>query len=144
MEKIITNNKQETQALGFAMGQACLGGEVFALSGDLGTGKTTFLQGLARGLGVKTPVNSPTFNILKLYQTKTGSPVKEFCHIDSYRLLSGKDLDNLGIKEFLDSKNTVTAIEWAEKVVSILPKKVITILIKHLSEDLREIKIKRS
>lgn len=143
MEKNITNNKQETFSLGFEIGKTCLGGEVFALSGDLGAGKTTFLQGLAKGLGVSVQVNSPTFNILKLYKTKTGSKVKEFCHIDSYRLSSSRDLEALGIKEFLDSKNTVTAIEWAEKVKAILPKNTVSITIKHLSEDSREIKIKR-
>ncbi|MFA6514074.1 MAG: tRNA (adenosine(37)-N6)-threonylcarbamoyltransferase complex ATPase subunit type 1 TsaE [Patescibacteria group bacterium] len=143
MKKIITHNQQETTALGFEIGKACLGGEVFALSGDLGAGKTTFLQGLAKGLGVKIQVNSPTFNILKLYKTKAGSKVKEFCHIDSYRLTSGKDLENLGIKEFLDSSITVTAIEWAEKVKKVLPKKIISISISHLTENKREIKIKK-
>jgi tRNA threonylcarbamoyladenosine biosynthesis protein TsaE len=143
MEKIITKNFQETADLGFKIGQTCLGGEVFALHGNLGAGKTTFLQGLAKGLGVKNQVNSPTFNILKLYKTKSKSIVKEFCHIDAYRLASGKDLLDLGVNEFLESRNTVTAIEWVEKVESILPKKIISIYIENISESSRIIKIKR-
>ncbi len=140
---MVTNNFKETADLGFRIGQTCLGGEIFALYGNLGAGKTTFLQGLAQGLGVKMQVNSPTFNILKLYKTKPKSIVKEFCHIDAYRLSSEKDLIALGVNEFLKAKDTVTAIEWVEKVESILPKKIIRIYIENTSESSRKIKIKR-
>jgi tRNA threonylcarbamoyladenosine biosynthesis protein TsaE len=138
MEKIITQSAIETKTLGQALGQTCLGGEVFYLSGDLGAGKTTFLQGLAIGLGVSGRVNSPTFNILKIYKTKKGSPVKFFCHIDAYRLTGAKDLEALGIKEILSAKDTVTAIEWAEKVKAVFPKKAIKIKAKHVSSNERE------
>ena len=138
MEKIITHSTLETKTLGQVIGQACLGGEVFSLSGNLGAGKTTFLQGLAIGLGVSGRVNSPTFNILKIYKTKKGSPVKFFCHIDAYRLTSTKDLETLGIKEILSAQDTVTAIEWAEKVKQVFPKNTIKIKAKHISVDERE------
>ena len=137
MDKIITKNEKETSRLGFSIGQKCVGGEVFALFGDLGAGKTKFLQGLASGLGIKDKVNSPTFNILKIYETP--SATKMFCHIDAYRLVSGQDLISLGVEEFFDMANTVTAIEWADRVKEILPERTRTIRIKALSEQEREI-----
>jgi tRNA threonylcarbamoyladenosine biosynthesis protein TsaE len=141
MEKIITQSAIETKNLGQALGRACRGGEVFSVSGNLGAGKTTFLQGLALGLGVTGRVNSPTFNILKIYKTKKGSAVKLFCHIDAYRLTGAKDLEALGIKEILAAKDTVTAIEWAEKVKSIFPKGAVRIKAKHISDNEREFNI---
>lgn len=142
MEKIITKNEQETWDYGFKFAERLKGGEVLALYGDLGAGKTKFLQGLAKGLGVKGPVNSPTFNILKLYKTIASTEIKTFCHIDTYRLHSEEDLISLGIEEFFQDKNTVTAIEWAEKVEKILPKNAVIIEIKHLDKERREVYIK--
>lgn len=147
MEKIITNNEKETIFLGQRLGKICRGGEVFVLSGNLGAGKTKFLQGLAKGLGVKEKVNSPTFNILKLYKIEKNkkalkSRIKVFCHIDAYRLKSEKDLVSLGVSEFLNQPEVVTAIEWGEKVKKIWPKNARIIKIKSLSEKKREIRVK--
>jgi len=139
MNKIITNNEEETFRLGFALGQKCGGGEIFALYGDLGAGKTKLLQGLASGLGIKDKVNSPTFNILKIYKSR--GAVKTFCHIDAYRLNSGQDLAVLGAEEFFNSPDTVTAIEWAERVEEILPPGKKIIKIRSVAENKREIKI---
>jgi len=141
MNKIITKSEIETFTYGFELAEKLQGGEVLALYGDLGAGKTKFLQGLAKGLGVKGRVNSPTFNILKLYKASSNKQIKNFCHIDAYRLNSEKDLLNLGIEEFFNDANTVTAIEWAEKINNIWPKKTIKIEIKHLTETTREINI---
>lgn len=140
MKKLITNTEKQTISLGKDLGLSCRGGEIFLLSGDLGAGKTKFLQGLAKGLGVKGRVNSPTFNILKVYKAK--KPIKFFCHIDAYRLRNGRDLAVLGIKEFFKSSDTVTAIEWAERVKDIWPKRSIKVKIKHLPDGKREINIK--
>lgn len=137
MDKIITKTEKETFRLGFSIGRKCVGGEIFALYGDLGAGKTKLLQGLASGLGIKDKVNSPTFNILKIYET--AGATKMFCHIDAYRLVSGQDLLSLGVEEFFDLTNTVTAIEWADRVKEILPERAKTIRIKALSEYEREI-----
>lgn len=142
MEKITTKNEKETFAIGVNLAKKLKGGEVLALFGDLGAGKTKFLQGLAKGLGVKNKVNSPTFNILKIYKIKGDKTIKTFCHIDAYRLPSEKDLITLGVEEYFQDENTVTAIEWAEKIKKILPKKTIMVDIKHLSEEERAIKIK--
>jgi tRNA threonylcarbamoyladenosine biosynthesis protein TsaE len=140
MKKIVTSSEMETFNLGRELGRTCRGGEVFALSGDLGTGKTKFLQGLAAGLGVKERVNSPTFNILKIYHTSGASQkVKIFCHVDAYRLKSATDLTALGLEEYLDLPDTVTAIEWAEIVQGICQPTAKIIKIKQLSEQEREI-----
>lgn len=119
MQKKVTNSEEETFQFGFHLGQACRGGEVFLLCGDLGSGKTKLAQGLAAGLGVQEKVNSPTFNILKIYQAN--GRIKNFCHIDAYRLRSAADLLSLGVEEFLSSPSVVTAIEWAERVKGLWP-----------------------
>jgi tRNA threonylcarbamoyladenosine biosynthesis protein TsaE len=142
MKKVITKNEKETFAYGFNLANTLQGGEILALYGNLGAGKTKFLQGLAKGLGVKGQVNSPTFNILKLYKISGNKKIKSFCHIDAYRLSSEKDLITLGVEEYFQNKETVTAIEWAEKIKNIWPKKTIMVDIKHLSEKERIIKIK--
>lgn len=142
MEKITTKNEKETFTLGVSLAKKLKGGEILALYGDLGAGKTKFLQGLAKGFGVKNKVNSPTFNILKIYKVKGHKTINTFCHIDAYRLSSEKDLIALGVEEYFQDKSTVTAIEWAERIKKILPKKTIAIDIKHLSEDERKITIR--
>lgn len=142
MKKITAKNAQETFNLGLKFAKKLNGGEVLALCGDLGAGKTKFIQGLAKGLGVNGRVNSPTFNILKIYQTKSAAKsIKALCHIDAYRLSSGEDLIALGVKEFFTQPEVVTAVEWAEKVKEILPKETIVIKIKHREENKREILI---
>lgn len=142
MKKFNSKNEKQTFTLGVDFAKKLKGGEVLALYGDLGAGKTKFLQGLAKGLGVKNKVNSPTFNILKIYKINSNKTIKTFCHIDAYRLSSEKDLIALGVEEYFQDKNTITAIEWAERIKKILPKKTIAVDIKHLSEDERIIKIK--
>ncbi|MFA5155149.1 MAG: tRNA (adenosine(37)-N6)-threonylcarbamoyltransferase complex ATPase subunit type 1 TsaE [Patescibacteria group bacterium] len=139
MKKIVTHSEQETFDCGLRLGQDCLGGEVFALIGDLGAGKTKLIQGLAAGLGISAPVNSPTFNILKLY-TVRGSK-RRLCHIDAYRLRSAEDLSALGAAEFFNDPDTVTAVEWADKVKKIWPSRTRIIAIKPLSEQQRQITI---
>jgi tRNA threonylcarbamoyladenosine biosynthesis protein TsaE len=133
----ITDNAEATYKLGYKLGQTCRGGEIFLLCGDLGAGKTKLTQGLAAGLGVKGRVNSPTFNILKIY--RAAGPVKSFCHVDAYRLRSAEDLVSLGIVEFLADQTAVTVIEWAEKVSDLWPAQARVIKIEALSETKRRI-----
>lgn len=137
----ISSSAMETYNLGFKLAKSCQGGEVFLLCGDLGAGKTTLLQGLGAGLGYKKKINSPTFNIMKLYSIGGNKRVKFFCHLDAYRLNSGKDLEALGIGEYLNNSEVVTAIEWSEKVKSIWPKKRIVIEMTSISENERKIKV---
>jgi len=142
MQKVITKTDQETFEFGLKLGKKIKTRTVFALIGDLGAGKTKLIQGLAKGLGVKDRVNSPTFNILKLYQiNKTRGQIRLFCHIDAYRLRSEKDLVSLGVQEFFNQAEVVTAIEWAEKVKKIWPQGTKIIRIKSLNKNIREIKL---
>lgn len=99
---------------------------VMGLEGDLGGGKTTFLQGFAKGLGIKKKILSPTFVILKRFKIPTQSNAyalrpKVFIHIDCYRIKKIKELSELGLKEIIASPKNVVAIEWAEKIKEILP-----------------------
>lgn len=109
---------------------------VIALFGDLGAGKTTFMQGLVRGLGgSENMVQSPTFVYLHPYPTLT--PVY---HFDLYRLSSAKDFLALGFDEYFE-KNGITAIEWPERIAEILPSSAIRIHIQAASETLRHLVI---
>lgn len=137
---LFSESAEETFHVGESLAAACEGGEIFLLSGDLGAGKTCLLQGLAKGLGVKGKVNSPTFNIMKVYKIKKEG-IKIFCHIDAYRLKTGADLENIGFDDYLN-KDTIVAIEWAEIVKDIWPKKRIKIDISNYKNG-RKIKISR-
>lgn len=137
---LFSQSAEETFQIGESLGAACEGGEVFLLSGDLGAGKTCLLQGLAKGLGVKGKVNSPTFNIMRVYKAKKEG-IKTFCHIDAYRLKTGADLENIGFDDYL-KQDCVIAIEWAEIVKDIWPKKRIKVDISYHKEG-RKIKISR-
>jgi tRNA threonylcarbamoyladenosine biosynthesis protein TsaE len=141
MEKIITQSEKETMLLGKAIASACQGGEVFGLTGNLGAGKTCLTKGLAKGLGIKGIINSPTFVIMKVYNLKKKN-IKKFCHIDAYRLQTAGDLEAIGASEYFNRPDTVTVIEWAENVKKILPKKTITIKLQAKNNSQRVITIK--
>lgn len=115
-----TKSVQATQKLAEILATKLKGGEVLALVGDLGAGKTTFTQGLAKALGVKKIVNSPTFVLLKIYKTKHPK-IKQLVHIDAYRLGSGADLEAVGWRDYLN-QDSLVVIEWADKIKEVLPK----------------------
>ena len=119
-EFIITTLK-DTRRLAKNLASELRGGEIIGLVGNLGAGKTTFVQFLARALGVQAMVNSPTFNIIKVYKIKN-SKIKNFVHIDAYRLNSPQELEALGVDEYFNDSSAVTIIEWADRVRDILPK----------------------
>ena len=99
------------------------GGEVFGLLGPLGSGKTTFTQVLAKSLGIKQRVASPTFTLHSSYNGKVPSTGKSVTlhHLDAYRLKDPKQLLTLGVNEFLGKPNAITCIEWADIVKDVLP-----------------------
>lgn len=104
---------------------------ILALEGNLGSGKTVFTQGLARVLGIKEKVASPTFVLLKIYQLPPRIGFKYLVHIDCYRLDSAKDLLGLGFKNLLKDKYAILVIEWADRIRKLLPKNTLRILFKH-------------
>ena len=138
-EVYITNDFEETRELGEKLAKNLRGGEVLALYGELGGGKTTFVQGLSLGLGIERRVISPTFIIMRTYDLKD----KVFYHIDLYRTSSIKDIEGLGIEEIMGKPANILAIEWAEKMKELLPDKRIDIFFRYLEDNKREIKIIR-
>jgi tRNA threonylcarbamoyladenosine biosynthesis protein TsaE len=124
------SSEAELIALGQKVGAELNGGEVLELVGDLGAGKTTFVKGIAQGLGVKSTVNSPSFTIMKEYRGRNGLVLK---HYDFYRL-DGSGIMKDEIAESAGDSKTVVVVEWAKEVAGILPKNRRVIEIKY-SED---------
>ena len=135
---IITCSADETFALGRAIGEKLQGGDILALSGELGSGKTCFTGGIARGLGVSEnyQITSPTFTLINEYPAK-----HRLFHFDVYRLSDYSDLDDLGYDEFISGRGVVV-IEWAEKIASIIPEKAFFVNFEYVDENKRKIIIK--
>jgi len=116
---------------------------IIGLSGDLGSGKTTFVQGIAQSLGIKDQITSPTFVIQKRYEINSQEfDFKNLIHIDAYRLESGEDLLILGWEEIKNNPENIIFIEWPEKVSEVLPKDIINLNFKFVDEGTREIRFK--
>lgn len=128
---IQTNSVEETHLLGEKLGKAAKENMVFLLDGDLGAGKTTLTQGIAKGLGVKRNVTSPTFTIQKIYH---GTKMNLY-HIDAYRM-EGIEQD-LGFDEYLYDDG-LTVIEWSQFMSYLIPDTYLKISIRLLEEDKRE------
>jgi tRNA threonylcarbamoyladenosine biosynthesis protein TsaE len=105
------------------------------LSGELGSGKTTFIQGVAEGLGIKARVNSPTFIIMREY----GS----LYHVDLYRLEENleREVENLGLLDIISEGRSIVIIEWAERIKKLLPQKTNWVNFENIKEDKRKISI---
>lgn len=132
---------EDTFKLGEDLGAKALPGEIYTLSGDLGTGKTVFAQGFAKGLGIEEAVNSPTFTIVSEY-TEGRMP---FYHFDVYRISDPEEMYEIGFEEYLYGQG-VCLIEWAELIRDIIPEKTIDITIsKNLEKgfDYRIINVNR-
>lgn len=159
--KYVTQSPKQTQILaGFLFAKILKKSHknalVIALEGELGAGKTTFVQGLAKFLEIKEKIKSPTFNLIKYYSiTDYGLRIKKsekirnsqfairkLYHIDCYRLRDHKDLLVLGIKDILGNSDNIILIEWADRVKKILPKKHIKIHIDHIDKNTRKIEVK--
>ena len=131
----ITNSPAETEAIGAALGNIVKPGTVIAYRGDLGAGKTAFTRGLARGLGCREIVTSPTYTIVNEY---LGGRMPLF-HFDMYRLRSSDDLFDIGWEDYLD-RGGVCAVEWSENVDDAM-EDALYITIEKLGEDSRRITI---
>jgi len=134
MASIILHNPQETFALGVQCAALLRRGDVLALAGDLGAGKTHFTKGIAAGLGVECDITSPTFTLIHEYP---GGRLPLF-HIDLYRLEDEDEVLGIGLDEYLDGDG-VTVIEWADKFAALMPKGVRWVRFKVLEGDEREI-----
>ena len=131
----ITNSPEETERVGAALGRVLPAGTILAYRGDLGAGKTAFTRGLARGLGAKEQVTSPTYTIVNEYL----SGRMPLFHFDMYRLASSDDLWDIGWEDYLE-RGGVCAVEWSENVRDAM-EDAITVCIQKLGEDSRKITI---
>jgi tRNA threonylcarbamoyladenosine biosynthesis protein TsaE len=131
----ISNSAEETEQIGFALGQTLTAGCIIAYRGDLGAGKTAFTRGLARGLGYADAVTSPTYTIVNEY---LGGRLPLF-HFDMYRLRSSDDLWSIGWDDYLD-RNGVCAVEWSENVSDAM-EDAITVTIEKTGDESRRITI---
>ena len=128
--EFITNSPMETEKVGEALGKALQPGSILAYEGDLGAGKTAFTRGLARGLGAKEAVTSPTYTIVNEYL----SGKYPLFHFDMYRLASSDDLWDIGWEDYLE-RGGVCAVEWSENVAELLPADHLRVDIRRGDED---------
>ena len=122
-----TNSEVETQKIGAKIATKLKGGDILLLSGDLGAGKTSLVKGIAKALGIKHEITSPTFTLMNVYQLD-GKTIKTFVHIDTYRLKDEKELIEIGLEDYLGEPNTVCVIEWPEKIIGLLKNKKTTFI----------------
>ena len=134
---ITTNNVSETIRIGKRIGALLQPGDVVALVGDLGTGKTHLIKGLAAGAGVKRTayVSSPSFTLINEYPGKI-----PFCHLDLYRLETKDEVEDLGLEEIFQGRG-ITVIEWADKIPSLLPRELLWIHLHDVGEHHRSVEI---
>jgi tRNA threonylcarbamoyladenosine biosynthesis protein TsaE len=135
-----SNSVADTEACAAGLAQTLRGGECVALHGDLGAGKTQFVRGLVRGLGVNPrAVSSPTFVLLNVYE---GGRLTVY-HLDAYRVGGADDFEAIGFTELFEQPDVVVVVEWAERVSSLLPPKQIDVRIDPVDEGRRRIEISR-
>lgn len=119
---------EDTHRFAVTLIEELRGGDVLALQGNLGAGKTTFTQFLAKKLGVKEQITSPTFVLMKLYVLpKPVNGIEQICHVDAYRLESADELEAIGVQEYIGTANTLSIIEWPERVKGSIPEDAIWI-----------------
>ncbi len=136
IQTYITNNEQETEALGERFARELPDGTVVAMYGDLGAGKTAFVRGMARGMGLSCRVSSPTFTIVNEYLGE-----RELIHFDMYRLSGAEELFEIGWEDYL-SRGAVCAVEWSEKVEDAFFGDEIRVTIEKLGDSQRRITIR--
>ena len=139
MGKVVlqTKSTSETIRIGKRIGSLLLTGDIVAFVGELGTGKTQFIKGLAAGVGVENTkyISSPSFTLINEYRGKT-----PFYHIDLYRLKAEKEAEELGLEEYVGGDG-ITAIEWADRIPSLLPRELLWVQIRYTGKQTRSIEI---
>ena len=135
LTEFISNSEKETENIGAAFAKDLKGGSVVAMYGDLGAGKTAFVRGMARGMGLDAHVSSPTFTIVNEYPGE-----RELIHFDMYRLASADELFDIGWEDYLN-RGAVCAVEWSENVREAFFGDEINVTIEKISDCSRRITI---
>ena len=136
---IRTKSEDETKRLGEAIGHSLVPGDIVALTGDLGSGKTCLTKGLAKSLGVsdRYEITSPTFTIVNEYPARG----MNLWHVDAYRLESAGDILDAGFEDFLGGRGVVV-IEWAEKIMAVLPPDALVVSFEYIDDTTRMVSMK--
>ncbi len=143
--EVISKTTCQTKELACQLSKKLKAGDVLAMYGDLGTGKTTFTKYLVEALGLAVRVQSPTFVISRKYSKETGSinlqenNIDVVNHVDLYRIQTTKELEELDLKDLFEEKNAITVIEWPEIAKGILPANTICIYFESVDEDSKKI-----
>ena len=135
--EFISRSPEQTHRVGARLGMSLVGGEVVALEGDLGAGKTVFAQGIGMGWGVTTRLISPTFILIRRH-TRHQDDLRLY-HIDLYRVNSLREAENLGLEEMLGDPKAVCLIEWADRAPDIFPKENLWVHMRWLDEYRRSL-----
>lgn len=139
LQTFLTYSAEETRELGKKLAQEIVSGTFVCLAGDLGAGKTTFVQGFLEGLGAAHPYVSPTFVIMKQYDLLVPiNGIERIYHTDAYRV-EAKDFENIGFAEWCTDKQGVVILEWPERAQELIPPNAKTISFKWKSDSKREI-----
>jgi len=142
--KYLSKSSLQTQKIGKTVAKEILkikkGPIVLGLEGELGGGKTTFLQGFAKGLGSGEKITSPTFVILKRFRFFQGY-FRSFYHIDCYRIKKIREILNLNFKKIISNPQNIIAIEWSDRIKKILPKKTLIIKFNFIDKTKRRIEL---
>ncbi len=133
---LISASAEATRAIGACLGRLSAAGDVICLEGELGTGKTTFIQGMGEGMGIETPITSPSFILAREYPGGEGRP--RLYHIDLYRINSIQEALLLGLEDYLYGEG-ISAIEWAEKAAELLPGEWLWVRLKYWGEGRRKL-----
>jgi tRNA threonylcarbamoyladenosine biosynthesis protein TsaE len=144
--EIVTSSVEETSALAAEIAAEVRDGGVLCLYGDLGSGKTTFTQGLAKALDISKHVTSPTFLIMRTYELALSKEhrAKGLFHIDLYRLNSEAEMEDIGLSEILSDPENIVVIEWSEKLGKKMPEKRIDIRFEYVDDERRKIEIQNN
>jgi len=137
-----TKKLGENLAKKILKGKNCKRAKILALKGDLGGGKTTFLQGFAKGLGIKDKILSPTFVLMKKFEIPYNKKFKNFYHFDCYRIKNPKEILLIGFGEIISNPKNIIAVEWAERIIKILPADKVLLEFSFLDKSNRKIWIK--
>lgn len=132
-----SRSPEQTRRIGMRLGKALRTGDVICLQGDLGAGKTTFVQGVAKGWGTLDTVSSPTFILVNLYRRADGAQLH---HMDAYRLESVAEAEQLDLDSMLEQGPLL--VEWAERIRSLIPKECIWLELETLAEEHRQLRFR--